>query len=934
MKFGISWGYNDKGEHQFAFMGKWTPSVIAQDIWVRMKCFRGDPPQDTFPLGSQGTTILTDIEWGDLRNSPSLQQLKDKCESGSNKLSIRVSYYYYTRNYEPLVPYRFTLGNVVGTIGVYNDGETLNFGGDRLMTSEGLDPPELTFNQGDSCYGLNISEQAPWTLNAPFKLRDNGNKEVVVDLSNALPIKIDSTQRDIGELYLGYNDTDCNCLYLIEPNTPIPYMANNWLESGALAVYSLTNDQYQYLLSNSLMVIQKVQGNQNAPLCGNLMSTKTESGIIVLKEREYFIRPLNYYVDRLEYNGNTSSQTLYVTHYGASAQNVCIKIKQSKYETTLPIGGIAPDQNTKTTDAQGKVTFVFSVTQTIPYPREYTEPPCPDQNDTLKTLPIDGQVYFFKYCILTTTNDCEPLSVSELTFLAFSTSCYIPPYTWIDHVKPIFTGYYNNSAVMKSILNLSNYTDVVWNIELIRHSMELDFEDANHMPITRDLSPTKRSMILTWLNNPKYSNENDTLSRNSPVCQYPSVTRGMSPFASYSPPRCYSNMMISFDSHPKDADTYFLSILNDTSGRLLKYRPLYGLLSKKKSGSKHLCTVEELKNQLQLAMQLEFYTIPTYLTTLYSIVDGCNIEIYNVIRQIVMEEMMHFAQAANLLISIGGTPVIDSPDFAPRYPARGLPGGVLPGLYIDIAKLSLEHVYKVFMGIEVPAETNIGTKVPVYANNTIGQFYEEISECFNSLPPDTIDPSSVSKQVAWPWNGTDYVGNLMKVDNLETAQLAIKEIINEGEGASPLNPNSNFDGEYAHFYRFEEIVCQNRLVKVNNLSYAYTGNPIPFDPRGVWPMRVNPDSFIRPNTNCFHEARAFHHQYRGLLSKLNNTFSCDTPNCDPQKLLWDSIEIMESLQVHAKKLMWIKFNPDNLNDKRTCGPVWDYNWDDVCSSNY
>ena len=930
MKFGISWGYNDKGEHQLAFMGKWTPSVIAQDMWVKMKCFEGVPPQGTHPLGSQGTTILTDIEWGDLRNSPSLQQLKDKCESESNKLSVRVSYYNYTRNYQPLVPYRFTLGNVVGSIGVYNDGETLNFGGDRLMTSEGLDPPQLTFSQSDSCYGLNISKKAPWTSNAPFKL--NGNKEVVVDLSNALPTKTDGTQRDIGELYLGYNDTDGNCLQLIEPNTPIPYMANNWLESGALVVYSLTNDQYQYLLSNSLMVIQKVQGNQNGLLCGNLPSTNTESGIIVLKEREYFIRPLNYYVDRLEYEGKTSSQTLYVTHYGASAQNICIKIKQTNYDTTLPIGGIAPDQNTKTTDIQGKVTFVFSVTQTIPYPREYIKPPCPNQNPTLMTLPIDGQVYYFKYCILTTTSDCEPLSVSELTFLAFSTLCYTPPYTWTDHVKPIFTQYHDNSAVMKSILDLSNYTDVTlpWNIELIRHSMELDFEHANHMPTTRDLSPTKHSMILSWLNDPKYSNEDDTLPGEPiiPVCQHPPVTEGMSTFTNFFTPLRCKLKKIQFHSDPKDADTYFSSIFNDTSGRLLKHhhRPLYGLLSRKRSGSKDLCTVDELKKQLQLAMQLEFYTIPTYLTTLYSIVDGCNIEIYNAIREVVMEEMLHFAQAANLLISIGGTPVIDSPDFAPKYPAQGLPGGVLPNLHVNLTKLSLEHVYNVFMGIEVPAETSVGGGGPVYANNTIGQFYEEISECFNSLPNDTIDPSSVSKQVAWPWNGTDYVGNLIKVHNLETANLAIEQIINEGEGASPLNPNSDFDGKYAHFYRFEEIVCQHRLFKVDALHYAYTGDSIPFDPRGVWPMRVNPDSFIRPNTNCFHEAQVFHHQYRGLLSKLNDTFSCNTPNCDPQKLLWDSIEIMEVLQVHAKKLMWIKFNPDNPSDITTCGPVWDYNW--------
>ena len=123
MKMGISWGLDVNGHHDIAFMGRWTPAVISQDMWPRMKCYTGN--QGSHSYGAQGITILTDIEWINIRSSTALQQLKEAAESGSGKLSIRVSYYYYTRNYGPLVPYRFTLGRVVGSIGVYDETETL-----------------------------------------------------------------------------------------------------------------------------------------------------------------------------------------------------------------------------------------------------------------------------------------------------------------------------------------------------------------------------------------------------------------------------------------------------------------------------------------------------------------------------------------------------------------------------------------------------------------------------------------------------------------------------------------------------------------------------------------------------------------------------------------------------------------------------------------
>jgi hypothetical protein len=66
-------------------------------------------------------------------------------------------------------------------------------------------------------------------------------------------------------------------------------------------------------------------------------------------------------------------------------------------------------------------------------------------------------------------------------------------------------------------------------------------------------------------------------------------------------------------------------------------------------------------------------SLPAYLTTLYSIPHGCNVEIYNLIRLIVMQEMFHFALVGNILIALGEVPEIDSPNFAPSYPGPRSP---------------------------------------------------------------------------------------------------------------------------------------------------------------------------------------------------------------------------------------------------------------------
>jgi hypothetical protein len=67
-------------------------------------------------------------------------------------------------------------------------------------------------------------------------------------------------------------------------------------------------------------------------------------------------------------------------------------------------------------------------------------------------------------------------------------------------------------------------------------------------------------------------------------------------------------------------------------------------------------SLEELRNHLQYAIGIELATIPAYLYALYSIEEGKNTAVAEVIQSVALEEMLHMTLAANVLNAIGGVP--------------------------------------------------------------------------------------------------------------------------------------------------------------------------------------------------------------------------------------------------------------------------------------
>ena len=125
---------------------------------------------------------------------------------------------------------------------------------------------------------------------------------------------------------------------------------------------------------------------------------------------------------------------------------------------------------------------------------------------------IDGQVYFFAYSIHGKTINCFDMCKTDfmkllnsliviLVWDSYTTNGKAP--TWIDDIYPIFKQYANLYPVMtNNFVDLGNYYDVLNYRERIKQCFLLDFSDPNYMPATRDLSKSKRDVILRWFENP------------------------------------------------------------------------------------------------------------------------------------------------------------------------------------------------------------------------------------------------------------------------------------------------------------------------------------------------------------------------------------------------------------------------------------------------
>jgi hypothetical protein len=303
---------------------------------------------------------------------------------------------------------------------------------------------------------------------------------------------------------------------------------------------------------------------------------------------------------------------------------------------------------------------------------------------------------------------------------------------------------------------------------------------------------------------------------------------------------------------------------------------------------------------LEVAVQLEFATIPPYLCALWSIADDLH-PMARSLREVVQEEMLHLALTCNMLVAVGGKPTLY--EWAPVYPTH-LPGKVHPDLKVHLRGLD-DEALRTFVRIEsperLPDNVEQDESDPKWVGGeTIGELYETILAAFRFLKPSFRVDSQVTGHLAW-----------RVIASLADVESAIRLIQRQGEGAV-LGPLDSSRSDLAHYYRFLEMLKGKRLVydETRHLFVWHKGynRPTEVRPMGEEPINYNASADPR----ALELLRRFDRTYRAMLRSLDDTWQPGG-----QGAFIKAIELMFELEKSARPLMEIRLPHD---PSKTYGP--------------
>jgi hypothetical protein len=471
------------------FAGSYTSHAF-RDLWFgRMLAANGQPGGGDGFASAIFQSVLTEVQWaGNLRNSHALAELK-AASAATGVLSIRMTTFGYSdRN--PAAG-DFTTGTVVGVIGPALPGEPESYiAGRRFAPANGT-----TSWNGCGYFNGHLDRQA---------------RRLFLDLGNAIQLAFpnqDPTQgplvpvgtlNDIGDLQVGIL-RDLSAAEFTPatrdnfvPIGRIDYRQPGWLlATGGVVALPLDDDQLSLIESHPLALAAAAELNAGTGITGEfgqIAIRETADGLFVEAE------PI---VHRIDAPGS-SSAIIRATRYGVPQAGATIATTQAgrmpnqgsgdpnaEVTTTIPDIGLPASAlqlpPTVTTSADGTATMVLNASDPG-NPRKY----------------IDGQIYLVDFRVPGQGNQAR----SPFDYIVVHVrDAFVGPQEpqWAD-IAPIMTQYANLYPVMsRGLFDLAQQAVVERHAKVLRLAFSRPIGDANHMPVTRDLSAGKREMILRYL---------------------------------------------------------------------------------------------------------------------------------------------------------------------------------------------------------------------------------------------------------------------------------------------------------------------------------------------------------------------------------------------------------------------------------------------------
>jgi hypothetical protein len=295
--------------------------------------------------------------------------------------------------------------------------------------------------------------------------------------------------------------------------------------------------------------------------------------------------------------------------------------------------------------------------------------------------------------------------------------------------------------------------------------------------------------------------------------------------------------------------------------------------------------LDQLRAAAQLAIEVEFTTIPAYLSALYSLTDASS-DAYQALRSVVVEEMFHMNQAANLAIGVGATPRFTGPA-VPTYPTYLPSASKTATPYIGLFRASQAVFANVFMAIETPAPYSAPAEGRNY--RTIGQLYraleDGIERCVAKYGADVVFRQAPGTRQRSDIYIGKFGGRAVEVHDLDSAKFAILQIVQQGEGAvdptRTLVPEQPF-GAYQHYGQRLDGTYGPILGTPFELSHYFKFKDIA--EKGTvgetHPCASNPKLEDFTNPKARELARLFNAYYSVTVRSLESVFALTRDNHD------------------------------------------------------
>jgi hypothetical protein len=432
------------------------------------------------PLGATWTSVITDVEWGKAaEQSAFLKTLRATTQNNTLAINMNPFGYYYNHN-----DGRFSLGRIIGSIGPYFESEPLTFAAARRL------------------YGINYTPSIRGTyFSVSNFLAEPGAKRLSVDFGASFPVA-DSigTVNYKQDLRLAVSKVPQTGV--ASRQTPTFYISpNDFIEIGALDYQSDPNwlNQTGGIVSFNNLPDATVSALNNNQLILITPST-TQPGQYAIIAREAIdglVARADNFIQRLDY-GQSADIDFYTYQWGKLLPNTGISVTLDPPTPDTPVGPKNPISELYgnnypaeglsfngqiSTNPQGKAQMPLTG-NAIYSPRVY----------------IDGQIYYITYQTATVDQafGTESLVVHLRDY--FEEIAYP---VW-DDISEMMIQYSNLYPIMsKYVVNLADPLALAEKKNILIFAFSRGMNDTMHMPVTRDLSDTKRQTILNWLNNPQ-----------------------------------------------------------------------------------------------------------------------------------------------------------------------------------------------------------------------------------------------------------------------------------------------------------------------------------------------------------------------------------------------------------------------------------------------